>query len=166
MTSLEIAYQEGVKLAMAEAGLFGKYAGAETSALLEAAGRSLGQSPETPKTVGRLARLLQSSKGTLARPLVHRSLGGAALGGTIGGLTGDEDSSTLARILGGAAIGGGVGAGSYPAQLGLESWKVQRGLRRALGSEAAGSLGQFAEKNMRPTSTEELLAAAKGLGGT
>lgn len=48
-------------------------------------------------------------------PTLLSALGGSAVGGAVGGLTGDEDADTLGRILAGAAAGGlgGYGASRF-----------------------------------------------------
>ena len=48
-------------------------------------------------------------------------LGGAALGGTVGALSADEDESALLRALAGAGLGaaGGIGAGGLMSAAGL-----------------------------------------------
>lgn len=140
MNTLEMAYHEGVKLAMVQHGLI-KEAG-PTQELLELARRS--QLPKGPLGA-RLMDLLHSigggAKTLAANPMAQRGAGGALAGGLAGGLTGDEDSDTLARILGGGALGAGAGVASVPAeQLAkklIASGRMAKGLR-GMGRELEG----------------------------
>jgi len=91
MTTLEECYEAGVKQAMAEAGMLKE---AVPLGAVRAAQESL--------------RNFTSAVG--------RGAGGAVVGGTLGGLTGDEDSNLAARILAGAGVGAGLGVGSVPAE--------------------------------------------------
>lgn len=150
MNSLEMAYEEGVKLAMVECGLI-KEAG-PTQDLLEAAHRVLvGSAPAVrePAAATLRSRLMNLLRGAGSRtwdvakmPMVHRGAGGAVAGGLLGGLTGDEEDA-LARILAGGAIGGGLGVGSVPAERLIKKLvasgrigKAFRGMGREMESRA------------------------------
>lgn len=102
MTVLEACYQQGVKLAMAEAGLL-KEAG-PTQELLELARRS-----QLPR--GGIGGLIRR------RPLAARMLAGgatgAATGGAIGAASGEDNRlrNALVGALAGGALGTAGGAG-------------------------------------------------------
>ena len=90
MTALELAYQEGVKLAMQEVGLLKEAFGYRSGAALGAA-------------LGGGAGALTSPEEATTGETIRRALGGAMAGGAVGGLGG-----ALLRRQG--VLGGGIDA--------------------------------------------------------
>lgn len=71
-----------------------------------------GRKEDRDSQLVRLARILQDYAGSdLGQAQLTHGGGGAALGGLLGAVTGDEDSSKLKRSLIGSLLGGAAGAG-------------------------------------------------------